>query len=189
VVSAVGAHPHVRRVGLAGSRARGEATELSDWDFEVEVDDFPAVAADLPGLVTPFEPLAQQWDRLSDHCCYMLMLRGPTKVDLLFGEPHKHEPPWRVSRETLEAIDRHFWDWALWLASKARADRLQLVQRELEKMHDHLLGPMGVENPPRSLTAAVETYVAAREQHEARFAAGVPRRLENEVRPVILAAA
>jgi hypothetical protein len=29
-----------------------------------------------------------QWDRLSRHWCYMMILAGPAKVDLIFGRPH-----------------------------------------------------------------------------------------------------
>ena len=72
-------HPNVRSVELVGSRATGSATQLSDWDFEVETDDFDSVARALPELVTPLDPLAQQWDRISDYPCYMLMLAGPAR--------------------------------------------------------------------------------------------------------------
>ena len=98
-------HPAIDSVVLAGSRARGEATALSDWDFTVETSDFPSVASALPALVAPLAPLAQQWDRLSDHACYMLMLRGVGKVDLIFDEPWESSPPWTVSAETLCGID------------------------------------------------------------------------------------
>ena len=67
LVARVGAllesHPDVRRVRLAGSRARGEAHELSDWDFDVDTDDFESVARDLPVLVAPLAPVSAQWDR------------------------------------------------------------------------------------------------------------------------------
>ena len=184
--SALECHPHVSRVSLGGSRARGDANELSDWDFEVEVDDFRSVAADLQELVAPLEPLAQQWDRLSDHQCYMLTLRGPAKVDFLFAESHEHEPPWRAGPETLAAIDRHFWDWTLWLASKERAGRNELVAKELEKMHGHLLAPLGVKSIPTTLRRALESYLAAREQLEDLFHVEIPRDLEDEIKPVIL---
>jgi len=67
----------VRSIELVGSRATGEARPESDWDFRVEARDFDAVAAALPALLAPLEPLAQQWDRLSDEQCWMLILRGP----------------------------------------------------------------------------------------------------------------
>ena len=76
------------------------------------------MAEALPELVAPLEPLAQQWDRLSPHACYMLMLRGIGKVDLIFDEPWESSPPWEVSAETLRGIDDHFWDWTIWLAAK-----------------------------------------------------------------------
>ena len=105
---------------LVGSRAEGRATPLSDWDFAVRASDFAVLEPDLAGLVEPLEPLVRQWDRLSDTQCYMLLLRGPVKVDLIFpDEPHAHEPPWQPAPETLQGIDGHLWDWLLWLTSKA----------------------------------------------------------------------
>src|SRR5438477_11731946 len=65
LIDALQRHPSVRGVRLVGSRAEGRAREESDWDFLVESDDFALLADDLPALCRPFEPLAQQWDRLS----------------------------------------------------------------------------------------------------------------------------
>jgi len=53
-------HPSVRRVALAGSRAGGTATPLSDWDFSVETDDLAALSQALPELTGPLDPLAEQ---------------------------------------------------------------------------------------------------------------------------------
>jgi hypothetical protein len=178
------AHPQVTAVTLIGSRAEGTATDLSDWDFSVEVDDFRAVREALPKLLARLEPLAQQWDPLSEHWCYMLILAGPTKIDLLFlAEPHQLELPWVVTAETLEAVDRHFWDWFLWLGSKDRAGKTELVSGELEKLWRHLLSPLGVEQPqPPTLEAALSSYLQARQAAEAELGVEVPRRLEREVR-------
>jgi len=74
----------------------------------------------------------------------MLILKGPTKVDLLFEVPNEHDPPWRVNGETLGAVDDHFWDWTLWLLAKEVAGKGKLVVSELAKMYQHLLDPMGV---------------------------------------------
>jgi hypothetical protein len=173
----------VTEVRLIGSRAEGTATDSSDWDFAVEVDGFRAVREALPSLLAPLEPLAQQWDPLSEHWCYMLMLAGPTKVDLLFlDEPHRLEPPWVVSAETLETIDRHFWDWFLWLASKEAAGKSELVSGELDKLWRHLLRPLGVDRPPSTLDAGLSSYLRARQAAEAELGVEVPRRLEREVR-------
>jgi hypothetical protein len=173
----------VTGVRLIGSRAEGTVTDYSDWDFAVEVDDFRAVREALPSLLASLEPLAQQWDRLSEHWCFMLMLAGPTKIDLLFlDEPHRLEPPWVVSAETLEAIDRHFWDWFLWLASKEAAGKSKLVSAELEKLWRHLLRPLGVGQPPSTLDKALSSYLRARQAAEAELGIEVPRRLEQEVR-------
>jgi len=88
-------HPLVDAVKLTGSRATGTAHGFSDWDFEVETRNFARVAEDLPALVAPLQPLAEQWDRYAPHACFMLILRGPTKVDLLFlDEEQAWAPPW-----------------------------------------------------------------------------------------------
>jgi Nucleotidyltransferase domain len=179
-------HPNVRSVELVGSRATGSATPLSDWDFEVETDDFASVAGALPELVTSLDPLAQQWDRISDYPCYMLMLTGPAKVDLIFpGEPYESLPPWTVSPDTLDGIDQHFWDWILWLASKREKEKDDLVGRELAKMRDHLLRPMGVDEVPRSIEDAAGRYRSVRDERERAFGIRVSRRREREVLPVL----
>jgi hypothetical protein len=90
----------------------------------------------------PLHPVVSRWDRLSRTWCYMLILPGPAKVDLLFGRPHQPARPRPVNASTLAAIDDHFWDWALWLRSKL-AGRDYLVAAELRKLLEHLLGPMG----------------------------------------------
>jgi predicted nucleotidyltransferase len=48
-------HPAITSLELVGSRARSDATELSDWDFLVETDDVDAVAADVEALVQASE--------------------------------------------------------------------------------------------------------------------------------------
>jgi hypothetical protein len=179
-------HPHVRDVELVGSRATGSSTPLSDWDFAVTTDRFDAVARELPSLVAGLEPLAQQWDRISDYPCYMLMLSGPVKVDLIFPEePYESLPPWTVTVETLDGIDRHFWDWILWLASKREKGQDDLVRRELLKMSEHLLRPLGVDRVPGSIEDALDSYRFARDQREREFGLEVSRRLEGEVLPAL----
>jgi hypothetical protein len=179
-------HRHIRAVELVGSRATGSSTPLSDWDFEVETDDFGAVARALPALVSALEPLAQQWDRISAYPCYMLMLTGPVKVDLIFpGEPYESLPPWTVSAETLDGIDQHFWDWILWLASKREKGKDDLIRRELEKMSEHLLRPLGVDAAPGSIEAALEGYRRARDEREREFGREVSRRREREMLPAV----
>jgi hypothetical protein len=158
---------------------------ISDWDFVVATDDFDAVTADIGRLVAPLRPLAEQWDPLSAQWCYMLMLRGPVKVDLIFDHRHEPEPPWTPAPQALMRIDDHFWDWVLWLAAKVLAGRRRLVESELEKMFRHLLGPVGVRDMPDSLHAAVQSYLEARSALERRFAVRVPRELEREVLPVV----
>jgi predicted nucleotidyltransferase len=185
VTAAIGEHPAVRSIRLTGSRAAGRATERSDWDFMVDADDFAAVARDLHELSAPLAPIAEQWDRLSPHWCWTLMLEGPTKIDVAFDEPHELEQPWEPTRESLPGIDRHFWDWALWLRSKEAAGRRELVASELEKLFGHLLGPLGLTTRPDSVAEAVAAYREARAAAERRFGCEVPRELEAAVAPAL----
>lgn len=188
VPAALLVHPDVRGVTLVGSRAHGTAVTLSDWDFVVDVEDGDRVAAALPELVAALEPLAEQWDRLGpeDYACYMLMLPGPAKVDLIFPDlPHRRSPPWEPSAETLAAIDRHVWDWVLWLAAKQEAGNDHLVRGQLELMSAHLLRPMGVAAVPRSIDSATGSYLEARDRLEARFGVAVDRRLQEAVLPAL----
>lgn len=91
----LGTHSAIKAVTLVGSRARGTATRLSDWDFLVDTDDFEHVASDLPGLVSDLDPIGSLWDPITGgESCYMLILSGPTKVDLIFEHPHDNDPPW-----------------------------------------------------------------------------------------------
>jgi hypothetical protein len=178
-------HPGIRGVRLVGSRATGTPSPLSDWDFVLETDDFTMVARDLPAAVSELEPIAQQWDRISDYPCYMLMLKGPVKVDLIFkGEPYTSLPPWTVSAKTLDGIDQHVWDWVLWLASKREKGEDVLVRRELAKMFDHLLGPMGADEVPGSIPDAVATYRTLRDRREHELGVRVTRGREREVLPL-----
>jgi hypothetical protein len=179
-------HPSVHRVELVGSRADGRAHDLSDWDFAVETSDFAAVEHALPELVHPLRPVAEQWDPYSSYACYMLMLAGPTKVDLLFpGERREWSPPWDASPQTLEAIDRHFWDWILWLEQKRRGGNMEALANGLHDLHRLLLRPMGVARKPATVAAATGAYVTAREGLERRFDVIVSRALEREVRPLV----
>lgn len=73
--------PSVQSVELVGSRLHGTATELSDIDLLVDTDDFESLAAALPHLLESLEPLAAQWDRLSEEATYyMLVLPGAIKL-------------------------------------------------------------------------------------------------------------
>jgi hypothetical protein len=188
-IAAVAGHPAVTRAALGGSRARREEVELSDWDIEVETTDLPALSEALPELVAPLAPLACQWDRLSAHPTYMLMLSGAIKLDYLFLD-HENEPlpPWRVRSETLPGIDTHFWDWILWLAAKDAAGREALLAEQWPVLHEHLLEPLGVPAPPRSVAAAVAAYDAACTQQQRRAGLMVPSRLGDEVRARLRAA-
>jgi hypothetical protein len=184
-ISAVERHPAVASVRLVGSRAEGRATPLSDWDFRVDTSHFATVAAAMPRLTACLDPLAQQWDRLSDSHCWMLVLPEPAKLDFIFGEPHVQEPPWTPTAENLSAIDAHFWDWLLWLASKRAAGKDALITAELDKLWRHLLLPLRVDAVPTSLPAAVTEYLGARSRYEQALGVRVDRTLEVAVRPVV----
>jgi predicted nucleotidyltransferase len=175
-------HPDVVQVELTGSRARGEATALSDWDFHIHATNTAAVEHDLPRLMAPLEPLAAQWDRLTERATYMLMLPGAVKVDLFPGNARREiEPPWQPTPEKLAAIDAHFWDWTLWLGSKALHGRTDLVDEELRKLHRNLLAPLGVATPPTTIAAAITEYRDARDRLEREWDLSVGRRLDDEV--------
>ena len=98
-ISLVAKHPAVTMVKLAGSRSRGTHEEVSDWDFAIETSNFGAVARDLPSLVEPLAPLAAQWEPLGHFPAYMMLLRGPTKVEYLFLDHTQEASPLRQSRK------------------------------------------------------------------------------------------
>ena len=181
----VRAVPAVTDLELRGSRARGDAGPFSDWDFVVWTSDFAATRAGLAKVRDDLDALAALWDGLSDVPCYMLILDGPVKVDLIFeGVKNDPEPPWEVTASTLAAIDAHFWDWTLWLTSKLDSGKRELVRSELVKMHDHLLAPLGVD-PVDSLEKAVQEYRRARSQWERSLDVHVDERLGNAVSSVV----
>jgi hypothetical protein len=182
ITTVLASRPDVSRVELVGSRARGEATALSDWDFLIHTTNSPELARELPATVTPLEPLAAQWDRLTERATYMLMLPGAIKVDLFPGDQRRAlEPPWEPTPSNLFAIDAHFWDWTIWLGGKVLAGKTGLVAEELRKMHRHLLGPLGVTSPPATVDQAVAGYQGARDRLERSWKISVPRRLGDEV--------
>ena len=186
IPAALRAHRAVQDVRLVGSRASGRAHELSDWDFLVEAEEFAAVERDLSELVAPLQPLSELWDPYSYRACYMLMLHGPNKVDLIFpSEKREWSPAWQATRRTLGAIDCHFWDWALWLEQKRRHGRRAQLEKSLGDMFDLLLEPLGVADRPRSVAEAVSSYLDARATLESGFGIRVPRELEDAVRPVL----
>jgi hypothetical protein len=180
----LGKHSLVEGVQLTGSRASGTTHDLSDWDFLVHTSDFSRLADELPDLAEPLRPIAAQWDRYSDHACYMLMLRGPTKVDLIFpDERQSWADAWQPSAATLTAIDAHFWDWILWLEQKRRGGKDEALTTSLADMHRLMLAPMGARSSPRSVFDAVRLFLELRTQLENRYGVEVPRELEREVRP------
>src|SRR5438093_1239328 len=95
VAAALARHPAVDSVRQSGSRAGGTPTVLSDWDFEVQTNDFSAVAEALPELVAPLNPLAQQWDPLAQRRTYMLLFPGPAKSTSSSLSGKRQAPPGR----------------------------------------------------------------------------------------------
>lgn len=189
VKAALEAHAAVRSVELVGSRATGRTHELSDWDLYVQADDFARIFRDLPRLVEPIRPLHHFWDPYGRHYAYMVLLTGPTKLDLcFFDEPHEYEPPYGPpTADTLQTMDSHFWDWILWTEQKRLcADEVQMLE-SLALMYTHMLRPMGVEDEPATVRDALAAYLEARGRLERDFGISVDRTLENEIWPVLLA--
>jgi len=188
--AAVEQHPAVTSVELVGSRARGDPTALSDWDFLVESEDLDAVVAALPTLVAAASPLAAQWDRLSEEATYfMLVLQDGTKVDFVLQRAPQLEPPWVVTAQTLPAVDAHFWDWIVWLGGKQLRGNDELVDLMLTRvMFDHLLGPLGATTPPRTIARAVDDYEGLRTVRERELDVAVDRSLGTVVRARLSAA-
>jgi hypothetical protein len=153
----------------------------SDWDFKVTTSAFAEVQERLPALAARLIPVAAQWDRLSSTWCYMLILAGPVKVDLIFTEPHSVQPAWHVTAATLPGIEAHFWDWMLWLSAKQHAGKADLVAAELGKLHEHLLAPLGIQAEPTTLGQAIADYRAARRTCEQRLRCRVSRVIEQAV--------
>lgn len=158
VVAAAARHPAVTGLQPVGSRVEGEPTALSDWDFAVEAEDHDAVVATLPTAIEATAPLALLWDPLSPRWDLMVVVDGPSKVDLILDAPHEPAPPWLVDEGTRPMIDQHFWDWALWLGSKHLRGRRVLVDDELAKLFDHILGPLGAGERPVTVDEAVAAY-------------------------------
>lgn len=174
--------PTITSVQLVGSRERGDANALSDWDFVIETDDAGHLRENISHLVASLNPLVGQWDRLGPVWCYMLILKGGVKVDIIVeGTTQVDEFPWKVSAENLPAIDDHFWDWTLWLGSKSLKDDSDMVTKELTKMFDHLLEPLGVRQVPESIGESISAYTAARDHHSDELGVTIELNLQSEV--------
>jgi hypothetical protein len=110
------------------------------------------------------------------------VLRGPRVVEYLFlDQSQDPAPPMTATRETLPAIDTHFWQWLWWLTTKAAIGRDDLLERHWPAMHRHLLEPMGAEAEPDTIESAARIYRAGREPLERRYGVEFPRTLEEEV--------
>jgi hypothetical protein len=171
----------VSSVVLGGSRARGAATALSDWDLYVDGEP-EGMMEEIPALVASVGPLAAFWEPLSEQAGYMTVMDGPTKVDVFpIGATRSIQPPWLLSADTLPSIDGHFWDWMLWLGGKTLRGERQLVADELVKMHGYLLASLGIASAPESLDEAVTLYRRARERAVVALGVAVDPELGRQV--------
>lgn len=59
VVSVLTSDARIQHVELTGSRARGSATALSDWDLAVTVAKFETVQDALPPMTAPLRPVVR----------------------------------------------------------------------------------------------------------------------------------
>ena len=82
---------------------------------------------------------------------------------------------------SLPEIDAHFWDWTLWLGSKALRGESRLVADELDKIYRFLLAPVGVAVAPASLDEAVASYLRARQVAADSLRVGVRPELGRQV--------
>jgi predicted nucleotidyltransferase len=174
-------HPAVRNVTLTGSRRNGTATQWSDWDFLVDTIEFDMVSASLPRLVHSLLPISYLWDPLYDRRVFMMILKGPIKVDLIFDVEHQIEPPRPINSETLFEINIHFWDWIFWIAGKQVRDLNDLVVQEIKKMYFHLLAPLGVKQIPGSIEETVQNFLSAFQSQKNLFHKDIDPELETEV--------
>jgi hypothetical protein len=177
----LGSSDAVGALTLGGSRAKGSATPLSDWDLRLEGE--PAkLMAEIPGLMAPVRPLGAFWEPLSEDAGYMMVMDGPVKIDLFpIGGRRSLQPPWEPASATLSGIDGHYWDWMLWLGSKALRHQDELVSDELAKMQWFLLGPLGVERTPADLQDTVALYLKARAVTSERLKTPVSEGLGRQV--------
>jgi len=137
---------------------------------------------EIPARVASFGPLAAFWEPLSEEAGYMVVIDGPTKVDVFpLGARRQIQPPWRLNADSLPQIDAHFWDWTLWLGGKALRGEWSLVSDELDKMYRFLLEPVGVAVPPTSLDEAVLSYLRARQGAEDSLRVAVQPELGPQV--------
>lgn len=183
----VRAVPGVHRVELAGSGAAGDRTPLSDWDFELDVEDEGVLDA-LERALQRLPVLALFWDPLSARANLVVIINGPIKVDVIVADRRNPYPVsrWTVTAETLPRIDAHFWDWTLWLGAKQLRGQADLVGTELAKMWDALLEPMGAMTPPSGIAEAVGAYVVARSERARELGVRLDHQLEQQVRDALV---
>ena len=173
--------PGVEHVEIDGSTARGDRTPLSDWDFDVKL----RAGTPVESLAEPdYDALAVFWDPLSRRANLIVLVNGPEKIDLIVADRPNPEPidAWTANAETLPRLDLHFWDWTLWLAAKQVRGDTALVRKELDRMQETLLGPLGSNEAPSDIADSIGRYDLHRAQQEQEFGVSVDRRLGEQVR-------
>jgi predicted nucleotidyltransferase len=187
VIETLRAVSGVHDVKLAGSAAAGDRTPLSDWDFELDVNDEGVLDA-LEHALQQLTVLALFWDPLSARATLIVIMDGPIKVDVIVPAMRNPHPMsrWTVTAETLPRIDAHFWDWTLWLSAKQLRGQADLVGTELTKMWDALLEPMGAITPTHGVAEAVGAYVVARDEREYELGVPLDHHLEHQVRSALV---
>ena len=94
----------VTSVTLGGSRERGRATELSDWDLYLEGD--PAhMMVEVPAIIASFRPLAASWEPLAEEAGYMVVLVAPSTS--AHGRPRWTPSDPELGRQVSKALQRH----------------------------------------------------------------------------------
>jgi predicted nucleotidyltransferase len=185
---AVAAAPGVRRVVLTGSRAAGDPTPLSDWDFDVEIAD-DSVLDVIERAVRPLPALAVFWDPLSERANLIALVDGPIKVDVIVPDAPNPHPitRWTATAQSLPRLDEHFWDWTLWLAAKKLRGSTPLVATQLDRMWRALLEPIGVPAPPTTIGEAIHAYTEASQRRARELGVRVDPGLAGQVRTALLA--
>jgi hypothetical protein len=183
---AVEAVPGVRQVALTGSRAAGDPTPLSDWDFDLDIADDSVLGA-IEKAVRPLPALAVFWDPLSARANLIALVDGPIKVDVIVPDAPNPQliTRWAVTAQSLARLDEHFWDWTLWLAAKQLRGSTQLVETQLERMWSALLEPLGVTAPPATIGAAIERYTEASQRRAHDLHVRLDPRLADQVRAAL----
>jgi len=113
----------------------------------------------------------------------MVVVTGPIKIDLFLGDPrHEVEEPWTALPATPSTRSTATSGIGLCgLAGRFSAGTTSSSSESWQKMHHHLLGPVGVAAPAATLAAAVDDYLRARARLERHWHMTVAQELGEEV--------